>query len=149
MLDALYGRHPQPGRAHSNQCSRGGCHIVVAHTRTCTTVGAHRTPVQLCHLVTVASRVQASTEQLTSNSGAPVGSNTDSVTVGARGPVLLEDFRLIEKISQFDREKIPERIVHARGAAAFGEFEVTGDISKYTDAKVRIAKSLLHAIMRL
>jgi len=81
-------------------------------------------------------KMGANKEVLTSNGGAPVSNNTDSLTVGARGPVLLEDFRLIEKISQFDREKIPERIVHARGAAAFGEFEVTGDISKYTDAKM-------------
>lgn len=80
--------------------------------------------------------VVGGSDQLTSNSGAPVSSNTDSLTVGPRGPVLLEDFRLIEKISQFDREKIPERIVHARGASAFGEFEVTHDISKYTDAEM-------------
>ncbi|KAK9834741.1 hypothetical protein WJX74_008896 [Apatococcus lobatus] len=65
----------------------------------------------------------------TTNSGAPVWNNNHSVTVGARGPVLLEDYQLIEKIAQFDRERIPERVVHARGASAKGFFEVTHDVS--------------------
>ena len=76
-------------------------------------------------------------EVLTTNSGAPIGDNTNSLTAGVRGPVLMEDFRLLEKLGQFDREKIPERIVHARGAAAFGEFEVTSDALKdLTDANM-------------
>ena len=54
----------------------------------------------------------------------PVWNNNQSLTVGARGPVLLEDFHLVEKIAQFDRERIPERVVHARGASAKGFFEV-------------------------
>ena len=57
-------------------------------------------------------------------SGAPVWNNNNSLTVGTRGPVLLEDYTLIEKIAQFDRERIPERVVHARGASAKGFFEV-------------------------
>ncbi|KAK9867389.1 hypothetical protein WJX84_006506 [Apatococcus fuscideae] len=65
----------------------------------------------------------------TTNSGAPVWNNNHSVTVGARGPVLLEDYQLVEKIAQFDRERIPERVVHARGASAKGFFEVTHDVS--------------------
>ncbi|GIL51758.1 hypothetical protein Vafri_7681 [Volvox africanus] len=70
----------------------------------------------------------------TTNSGAPVWNNNNSLTVGSRGPILLEDYHLIEKLAQFDRERIPERVVHARGAAAKGFFEVTHDISHLTAA---------------
>lgn len=62
----------------------------------------------------------------TTNTGAPVWDNNHSLTAGARGPVLLEDYHLIEKLAQFDRERIPERVVHARGASAKGYFEVCG-----------------------
>lgn len=70
----------------------------------------------------------------TTNSGAPVWNNNASLTVGERGPILLEDYHLLEKIAQFDRERIPERVVHARGASAKGFFEVTHDISHLTCA---------------
>ncbi|KAI3816264.1 hypothetical protein L1987_15957 [Smallanthus sonchifolius] len=70
----------------------------------------------------------------TTNSGAPVYNNNNSVTVGIRGPVLLEDYQLVEKLANFDRERIPERVVHARGASAKGFFEVTHDISALTCA---------------
>lgn len=60
----------------------------------------------------------------TTNTGAPVWDNDHSLTVGARGPVLLEDYHLLEKLAQFHRERIPERVVHARGASAKGYFEV-------------------------
>eukprot|EP01025_Chloroclados_australasicus_P005944 TRINITY_DN1194_c0_g1_i4.p1 TRINITY_DN1194_c0_g1~~TRINITY_DN1194_c0_g1_i4.p1 ORF type:complete len:559 (-),score=38.84 TRINITY_DN1194_c0_g1_i4:382-1917(-) len=70
----------------------------------------------------------------TTNSGAPVWNNNSSMTVGERGPVLLEDYHLLEKLAQFDRERIPERVVHARGASAKGFFEVTHDISSLTCA---------------
>ncbi len=73
---------------------------------------------------------------LTKDNGAPVGDNQHSQTAGADGPVLLQDVHLIQKLQRFDRERIPERVVHARGTAAHGEFVVTGDISKYTKAKV-------------
>eukprot|EP00891_Asterochloris_glomerata_P000316 jgi/Astpho2/316/Aster-02200 len=72
----------------------------------------------------------------TTNTGMPIWNNNQSLTVGARGPVLLEDFHLVEKIAQFDRERIPERVVHARGASAKGFFEVTHDISHLTCADV-------------
>lgn len=61
----------------------------------------------------------------TTNSGAPVWNNNQSLTAGVRGPVLLEDYHLVEKLAQFDRERIPERVVHARGASAKGFFEVS------------------------
>ncbi|CDY52649.1 BnaAnng11640D [Brassica napus] len=70
----------------------------------------------------------------TTNSGAPVWNNNSSMTVGPRGPILLEDYHLVEKLANFDRERIPERVVHARGASAKGFFEVTHDISNLTCA---------------
>lgn len=70
----------------------------------------------------------------TTNQGAPVWNNNSSLTVGERGPVLLEDYHLVEKLAQFARERIPERVVHARGAVAKGFFEVTHDISHLTCA---------------
>eukprot|EP00741_Cyanophora_paradoxa_P010414 tig00000037_g10070.t1 len=70
----------------------------------------------------------------TTNYGAPVWNNNSSLTVGPRGPVLLEDYHLVEKLANFDRERIPERVVHARGASAKGYFEVTHDVSHLTSA---------------
>ncbi|XP_043707932.1 catalase-like isoform X1 [Telopea speciosissima] len=70
----------------------------------------------------------------TTNSGAPVWNNNSSLTVGTRGPILLEDYHLVEKLANFDRERIPERVVHARGASAKGFFEVTHDITHLTCA---------------
>jgi catalase len=73
-------------------------------------------------------------EVLTTNQGLPITDNHNSLKVGPRGPSLLEDFVLREKITSFDHERIPERVVHARGAGAFGYFECTEDISRYTSA---------------
>ncbi|WP_167263556.1 catalase [Alkalibacillus almallahensis] len=80
-------------------------------------------------------------ETLTNQQGHPVTDNQNARTVGKRGPMVLENYDFLEKISHFDREKIPERIVHARGAGAYGYFESYGEIdgeplSKYTRAKV-------------
>lgn len=73
---------------------------------------------------------------LTLASGAPVVSNQNSRTAGRRGPVTLDDVHLIEKLAHFNRERIPERVVHAKGSGAFGTFTVTHDISRYTRAKI-------------
>jgi len=73
---------------------------------------------------------------MTTSSGRPVGDNQNSLTVGPRGPVLMEDYLLFEKMAQFNRERIPERVVHAKGGGARGTFTVTGDISKYTSARL-------------
>lgn len=75
---------------------------------------------------------------ITSNSGAPIGKQQyeNSQTVGRRGPILLQDFFLHEKLAQFNRERIPERVVHAKGTGAFGKFVVTHDITAYTRAKI-------------
>lgn len=74
--------------------------------------------------------------KLTTVSGAPVPNNQDSVTAGARGPMLLQDVWFLEKLAHFDREVIPERRMHAKGSGAFGTFTVTHDITQYTKAKV-------------
>ncbi|MDV6170057.1 catalase [Flavobacterium sp. DG1-102-2] len=74
--------------------------------------------------------------KLTTASGKPFAENENSQTVGPRGPVLLQDFILHEKMAHFNRERIPERVVHAKGSAAFGTFTVTHDITKYTKAKI-------------
>ena len=72
---------------------------------------------------------------LTTNQGAPIYDNQNSLTVGERGPVLLQDFQLIEKMAHFDRERIPERVVHAKGAGAHGYFQVYKNMAAYTRAK--------------
>ncbi len=74
--------------------------------------------------------------QLTTNQGRPVGDNQNSVTAGRRGPITLDDFNHFEKMAQFNRERTPERVVHAKGSGAHGHFLVTHDISQYTKAKL-------------
>jgi len=75
------------------------------------------------------------TKTLTTAFGIPVSDDLNSLTAGTRGPVLMQDVHLLEKLSHFDRERIPERVVHAKGAGAGGYFEVTADVTKYTKAK--------------
>ncbi|MDY7001464.1 MAG: catalase [Thermodesulfobacteriota bacterium] len=77
----------------------------------------------------------AKKKTLTTAFGIPVGNDLNSATAGARGPVLMQDVHLLEKLGHFDRERIPERVVHAKGAGAYGYFEVTADLAKYTKAK--------------
>jgi catalase len=72
---------------------------------------------------------------LTNNFGAPVDDDQNSLTAGNPGPVLMQDVHLLEKLSHFERERIPERVVHAKGAGAYGYFEATADMTKYTRAK--------------
>ncbi|MFD0960649.1 catalase [Paenibacillus chungangensis] len=71
---------------------------------------------------------------MTTNQGAPVGDNQNSRTAGQRGPTLLEDYHLLEKLAHFDRERIPERVVHARGAGAHGVFRTEQEMKDYTKA---------------
>ena len=84
----------------------------------------------------LASPVSAQTLPLTRDTGAPVGDNQNSKVAGPDGPVLLEDMNLIEKLARFDRERIPERVVHARGTGAQGVFVASADFSKYTKASL-------------
>ncbi len=78
----------------------------------------------------------AAPQPMTQDSGAPVADNENSKTAGPDGPVLLEDFHLIEKLARFDRERIPERVVHARGTGAQGVFVASADLSRDTKASL-------------
>src|SRR5258708_12828342 len=75
-------------------------------------------------------------ERFTSATGSPVPDNTNILTAGRRGPALLQDIWLIEKLAHFDREVIPERRMHAKGWGAYGTFTTTHDITKYTKAAI-------------
>ena len=79
-------------------------------------------------------RADATEQRLTTNQAVPVSNNQDSLKIGLRGPVALEDFVLREKITHFDHERIPERVVHARGSAAHGYFESYQDLCQLTRA---------------
>jgi catalase len=72
---------------------------------------------------------------LTTGFGQPVDDDQNTMTAGNPGPVLMQDVHLLEKLGHFDRERIPERVVHAKGAGAHGYFEVTADVTQYTSAK--------------
>src|SRR5712691_3886378 len=72
---------------------------------------------------------------LTTESGAPVADYQHSQTAGAGGPVLVQDQHLLEKLAHFNRERIPERVVHAKGSGAYGHFEVTRDVTRWTRAR--------------
>lgn len=72
---------------------------------------------------------------LTTAFGAPVADDQNSLSAGKRGPLLMQDAHLLEKLAHFDRERIPERVVHAKGAGAHGYFEVTADVTRWTKAK--------------
>src|SRR5207244_11538165 len=74
---------------------------------------------------------------MTTDAGRPVGDNQNSLTVGPRGPVVFEDFLLFEKMAHFNRERIPERVVHAKGSGAYGHFVCpSAEITKYTTEKL-------------
>jgi len=75
-------------------------------------------------------------KKLTTASGRPYVEHENSMTAGERGPVLLQDYILHEKMAHFNRERIPERVVHAKGSGAYGTFTVTNDITSYTKAKL-------------
>jgi catalase len=79
---------------------------------------------------------------MTTEAGRPIGDNQNSLTAGRRGPLLVEDVHLFEKLAHFNRERIPERVVHAKGSGAYGVFRVTNDITRFTSAALfqRIGK---------
>ncbi len=93
-------------------------------------------------------QVSGSEATLTTAQGIPVSDNQNSLRAFARGPTLLEDFILREKITHFDHERIPERIVHARGSAAHGYFELTKPLTKYTTAKFLTEKGRVPVFAR-
>src|SRR6266705_4666034 len=77
----------------------------------------------------------AKSDLLTTENGAPIAVQ-QALTAGPRGPVLLQDVQLIEQMQHFNRERIPERVVHAKGSGAYGTFTITGDVTRYTKAKL-------------
>jgi catalase len=99
-------------------------------------VGAGVPPIGVNNTIAPLDRVRADStgQMLTTNHGVPVADNQHSLKIGLRGPTALEDFILREKITHFDHERIPERVVHARGSAAHGYFEAYEDLSKVTKA---------------
>lgn len=87
-------------------------------------------------MATTARQVNGGSSVYTTSNGRPVTTATASQAIGSRGPVLLQDFHLIDLLAHFDRERIPERVVHAKGAGAFGEFVVTHDITDICSADI-------------
>lgn len=75
-------------------------------------------------------------KKLTTAHGSPIGDNQNSLTAGPRGPLLIQDYQLIEKMATFNRERVPERVVHAKGSGAYGTFTVTNDITEYSKASL-------------
>src|SRR6266702_8177187 len=75
-------------------------------------------------------------DRLTSAAGIPVADNQNSLTAGPRGPLLVQDWQLFEKHAHFNRERLPERVVHAKGSGAYGTLTVTREITRYTKAKL-------------
>src|SRR3954452_17900644 len=73
---------------------------------------------------------------LTTSAGNPIADNQNALSAGPRGPLLLQDYQLIEKLAHQNRERVPERVVHAKGSGAYGTFTVTQDITTYSKAKV-------------
>ena len=72
--------------------------------------------------------------QLSTSAGNPVADNQNSITAGPRGPLLMQDYQLLEKLAHQNRERIPERTVHAKGTVAYGTLTITHDITKYSKA---------------
>jgi catalase len=85
---------------------------------------------------------------LTTTAGAPISDNQNSASAGPTGPLLLQDYQLIEKLAHQNRERIPERVVHAKGSAAYGTLTITGDISRYTKAKALQPGATTEALLR-
>lgn len=77
-----------------------------------------------------------SSKTMTTTGGNPIADNQNSLTAGARGPVLMQDYQLLEKLAHQNRERVPERVVHAKGSGAHGTFRVTHDLNQYTKAKL-------------
>src|SRR3954454_2460917 len=73
---------------------------------------------------------------LTTSAGNPIADNQNSLSAGPRGPLLLQDYQLLEKLAHQNRERIPERTVHAKGSGAYGTFTVTHDITQFTKASI-------------
>jgi catalase len=75
-------------------------------------------------------------KKLTTSASAPVADNQNSITAGPRGPLLMQDYQLLEKLAHQNRERIPKRVVHAKGWGAFGTLTIAHDITRYTRGKI-------------
>jgi len=130
-------RNPRVGAHHeSRDPATGGS--TLSETNSSAKVGTGRLPVghNATHAPLDRVRADSSNRVLTTNQGVPVADNQHSLKAGLRGPALLEDFILREKITHFDHERIPERIVHARGSGAHGYFECYEPLTKITRASL-------------
>jgi catalase len=87
-------------------------------------------------------------ETMTTTAGNPVADNQNSLTAGPRGPLLMQDYQLLEKLAHQNRERVPERTVHAKGSAAYGTLTITGDITRYTRAAVFKPGAKTEALLR-
>jgi len=85
---------------------------------------------------------------LTTAHGSPVADNQNSLTVGPRGPLLMQDYQLLEKMATFNRERVPERVVHAKGSGAFGTLTITNDITQYSKRRcfLQLARKQMHCL---
>ena len=88
------------------------------------------------------------TEIMTTTGGNPIADNQNSISSGARGPLLMQDYQLLEKLAHQNRERIPERTVHAKGTAAYGTLTITNDVTKYTKASVFKPGAKTEALLR-
>jgi catalase len=84
----------------------------------------------------------------TTDSGIPAASDDHSLTVGPNGPTVLHDAYIVQKMQHFNRERVPERVVHAKGSGAFCFFEVTEDVTQWTKASLPVARRQTHADIR-
>ncbi len=130
-------RSPKPG-AHHEPRDPATTGSTLTETNPSRKVGSGAPPIGLNTTNTPLDRVRVDSANrvLTTNQGVPVADNQNSLKAGLRGPALLEDFILREKITHFDHERIPERIVHARGSGAHGYFECHEPLTKITRASV-------------
>jgi catalase len=128
---------PQPGAVVAAPDPRVGA-STLTEANASPKVGAGKPPLGTNpgHLPLDRVRADSTEQALTTNQGVPVADNQNSLKAGLRGPALLEDFILREKITHFDHERIPERIVHARGSAAHGYFECYKPMTKVTRASL-------------
>jgi catalase len=131
--DAPSNTAPPEGPHHSLPSSSAGAGTLSEKNESLKTGAATLEPQSLDGALD-SKRVNSAGQMLTTNQGVPVGNNQDSLKAGLRGPTLLEDFILREKITHFDHERIPERIVHARGSAAHGYFEAYEKLTSLTRA---------------
>src|SRR3984885_14074573 len=86
--------------------------------------------------------------QMTTTGGNPIADNQNSLTAGPRGPLLMQDYQLLEKLAHQNRERIPERTVHAKGSGAYGTLTITHDITRFSKASVFKPGAKTEALLR-